>query len=170
MKKHSKNSTSNNIPRIGLGYDVHQFAQRRKLILGGVRIPHSAGLDGHSDADVLLHAICDALLGAAGLPDIGKQFPNTSKKYKNISSIILLRTVAHLLKKEGMLIGNVDSMVILQSPKIGEYIPSMKKKISKALGIPLHSISIKATTNEHLGFIGREEGCAALATTLIIHQ
>ena len=151
--------------RTGYGYDVHRFADGRKLILGGVEIPHTAGLDGHSDADVLLHAVCDALLGAAGFADIGHQFPNTDIKYKNISSLILLEKVFELLSGAGWAVGNVDGMILLEEPKIYKHISEMKKNISGVL--KCDNISIKATTSEGLGFIGKKEGCAANAVVLI---
>ncbi|MDD5362671.1 MAG: 2-C-methyl-D-erythritol 2,4-cyclodiphosphate synthase [Ignavibacteria bacterium] len=154
--------------RTGCGYDVHKFSYNRKLILGGVDIPHTAGLDGHSDADVLLHAICDALLGAAGFDDIGHQFPNTDIKYKDISSLILLKKVFALISGAGWAVGNVDSMILLEEPKIYKHIPEMKKNISSIL--MCDNISIKATTSEGLGFVGRKEGCAANAVVLIYRQ
>ncbi|MBV6478010.1 MAG: 2-C-methyl-D-erythritol 2,4-cyclodiphosphate synthase [Ignavibacteria bacterium] len=151
--------------RTGIGYDVHRFASGRKLILGGVEIPHKLGLTGHSDADVLLHAICDSLLGAAGYADIGNQFPNTDDKYKNISSLILLSETYKLLSDSNWKISNVDSIVILEEPKISSFIPQMKKKISDILHTD--NISVKATTSEGMGFIGNKEGCAAYSTALI---
>ncbi len=153
--------------KIGIGYDVHKFSENRKLILGGVEIPHSMGLEGHSDADVLLHSICDALLGAAGLGDIGKHFPNTDERFKNISSIVLLKNVKELLGREGYSIGNLDSTIIAESPKLLPYIQEMREKISKELGINLSDVSIKATTNEKLGFIGRSEGIASISVAII---
>lgn len=151
--------------RTGFGYDVHKFAVKRKLILGGVVIPYKKGLAGHSDADVLLHSICDALLGAAGFKDIGHQFPNTDPAYKNISSLILLEKTYKLLKSKKWKIGNVDSMIILEEPKIYEYIDSMKINISKIL--KSKNISIKATTSEGLGFTGQKKGCVAYSVALI---
>jgi 2-C-methyl-D-erythritol 2,4-cyclodiphosphate synthase len=151
--------------RIGYGYDVHRLAEDRKLILGGVEIPHSKGLEGHSDADVLLHAICDAILGAADFQDIGHQFPNTDPAFKNISSLILLKHVYELISKEGWKVGNVDSMIILEEPKIAKYIPAMKKNISEIVGC--EHISIKATTSEGLGFVGEKKGCSANAVTIL---
>ncbi len=153
--------------RTGIGYDVHQFSPGRKLILGGVHLPSKVGLLGHSDADVLSHAICDALLGASALGDIGSHFPNTMRKYKNYSSLLLLRSVRTLLHKAGYAIVNIDSMLIMQSPKISRFVPSMRKKIASALAIHSSQVSVKATTNEMMGFIGRGEGCAALATATI---
>jgi 2-C-methyl-D-erythritol 2,4-cyclodiphosphate synthase len=154
--------------RVGIGYDVHAFVRGRKLILGGVRIPYEFGLLGHSDADVLLHAICDALLGAAALGDIGKHFPNSSSKFKNISSLRLLDSVRRLLLKHHFRVINLDATILLQAPKILKYSPKMTKNIATTLGIHKDQVSIKATTNERLGFLGRGEGCAALATATII--
>ncbi len=155
--------------RIGIGYDVHCLVPNRKLILGGVKIPSTKGLLGHSDADVLLHAICDALLGASALGDIGKHFPNTSNKYKGISSIKLLKNVASFLNKNGFRINNIDSTIILEEPKIGKYIDSMRRKIGKSLDIPAALISIKATTHEGLGTFGRGEGCSAIAIAAVTY-
>ena len=151
--------------RIGYGYDVHRFAAGRRLMLGGVEIPHTVGLDGHSDADVLLHAICDSLLGAAGFKDIGHQFPNTDPAYKDISSIKLLEHVFSLISKEGWKVGTLDSMILLEEPKIAKYIPDMSAKISAALHCT--DISIKATTSEGIGFVGEKKGCSATAVTII---
>jgi 2-C-methyl-D-erythritol 2,4-cyclodiphosphate synthase len=151
--------------RVGYGYDVHRFAKGRRLVLGGVEIPHGEGLEGHSDADVLLHAICDALLGAAGFEDIGHQFPNTDARYKDISSLLLLEKVHSLLSEKGWKAVNVDCMVLLEEPKIYKHIPEMKKNISRVL--QCDNISIKATTSEGLGFIGNREGCSANAVVLI---
>ncbi|MCX7877411.1 MAG: 2-C-methyl-D-erythritol 2,4-cyclodiphosphate synthase [Ignavibacteria bacterium] len=153
--------------KIGLGYDVHSFIKGRKLILGGVHIPYEKGLKGHSDADVLLHSICDALLGAAGLGDIGLHFPNTDKRWKNISSLKLLEQVETLLKIKKFIIINIDSVIILEEPKISNYITEMKKNISRALKINTSAISIKSTTSEGLGFIGKKQGCAAYSVCLI---
>ena len=147
--------------RAGFGYDVHKFTLGRKLILGGVEIKHSKGLEGHSDADVLLHSICDALLGAAGLRDIGYYFPNTDPKWKNISSLILLAECSKLLKKKKFKIVNIDSTVLLEEPKISPYIDEMKKNICGTLKIKQSQLSIKSTTSEGLGFIGRKQGCSA---------
>jgi 2-C-methyl-D-erythritol 2,4-cyclodiphosphate synthase len=147
--------------RTGFGYDVHKFSAGRKLILGGVEIKHTKGLAGHSDADVLLHSICDALLGAAGLDDIGHYFPNTDKKWKNISSLILLNECNKLIKKKKLSIVNIDSTILLEEPKISPYIEEMKKNICKTLRISKSRLSIKSTTSEGLGFIGRKQGCAA---------
>ncbi len=155
-------------PRTGIGYDVHAFAPGRKLILGGVHIPFQLGLLGHSDADVLLHALCDALLGAAALGDIGKHFPDTNPKYKNISSLALLRRVGRLMVRHGLQIVHLDATVILQQPKILRHSAQMIRNIAEALSIAPGHISIKATTNEGLGFIGRGEGCAALAIATVV--
>jgi len=156
---------SSQIFRTGIGYDVHKLSAGKKLILGGVVIPHSVGLEGHSDADVLLHAVCDSILGAAGFPDIGNQFPNTDAKYKDISSMILLSETMLLISNENWKIGNIDCVIILEEPKLNQYIPEMKKNISGIINTD--NISIKATTSESLGFIGRKEGCAAFSTALI---
>ena len=154
--------------RFGLGYDVHRLVEGRKLILGGVRIPSKTGLLGHSDADVLLHAICDALLGAAALGDIGKHFPDTDKAYRGISSLKLLSHVGVLLQKQGYQIGNIDSTVILERPKIAKYVDLMCGRIGRALHISPHQVSVKATTHEGLGAFGRAEGCAAYAIASIV--
>lgn len=156
--------------RIGNGYDVHQLAEGRKLFLGGVEIPAEKGLLGHSDADVLLHAVCDALLGALALGDIGRHFPNNDDAYRNIDSKVLLEKVYELVSREGYEINNIDSTVILESPKLSGYIPEMKKAMSRILNCDGEQISIKATTSEKIGFIGREEGAAAFATVLLIQK
>lgn len=153
--------------RVGHGYDVHAFAEGRKLILGGVDIPHSKGLMGHSDADVLTHAVCDALLGAAALGDIGAHFPDTDAAYKGADSLLLLKAVVKLLKDKGYRIENIDSTLIAQKPKLAPYIEQMRKNLAAASGIELDSVSVKATTEERLGFTGREEGIAAHALCLI---
>lgn len=155
------------IPRIGFGYDVHQFAEGRKLILCGVEVPYHRGLLGHSDADVALHALIDALLGAAALGDIGALFPDTDSRYKDIDSRILLRRACEVLSAEGFKIGNVDVTVVAQEPKLRPHIDSMRGIVAKDLGIPLRNVSVKATTTEHLGFTGRKEGIAAYATAII---
>ena len=154
--------------RIGQGFDVHQLVEGRTLIIGGVEIPYDKGLLGHSDADVLLHAICDALLGAAGLGDIGRHFSDTDTKFKNIDSRILLREVARMVAEKGFHIGNVDATIIAQAPKMAAFIPRMVQNISSDLGLPESAINIKATTTEHLGFTGRGEGIAAQAVVLFI--
>jgi 2-C-methyl-D-erythritol 2,4-cyclodiphosphate synthase len=153
--------------RTGIGYDVHKLTTGRKLVLGGVTIEHFAGLEGHSDADVLIHAIMDALLGAAGLSDIGVYFPNTDMQYKDVPSIILLGIVKVLVKDAGYVILNIDSVVILEEPKISPFIPLMKKNISEALEISVGQIGIKATTSEGLGFCGAKEGAAAQSVALL---
>lgn len=153
--------------RIGQGYDVHQLAEGYELWLGGVKIPHEVGSVGHSDADVLLHAICDALLGGAALGDIGKYFKNTDPRWKGIDSKILLKHVCEMLIEEGYKIGNIDSTVCLQEPKIGKYIEQMKEAIANVTGLTLDRISIKATTTEEMGFVGRKEGLEAHAIALI---
>lgn len=153
--------------RIGSGYDVHRLTEGRGLIMGGVQIPYRLGLLGHSDADVLVHAIMDALLGAAALGDIGKHFPDTSMKYRGISSILLLEEVSHLLDEAGYSIINIDSTIVAQKPKMAPYIDSMRENIAKALALDVSSVSVKATTEEHLGFTGRGEGISASAVCLI---
>jgi 2-C-methyl-D-erythritol 2,4-cyclodiphosphate synthase len=153
--------------RIGFGYDVHRFAENRDLWLGGVKIPHSKGLLGHSDADVLIHAICDALLGAAALGDIGKHFPDTDPAYKGIDSKILLSETARLLATSGYKIMNIDSTIALQAPKIAPYIEQMRNTLSNLLEIGTGQVSVKATTTEKLGFEGREEGISAYAVVLL---
>jgi len=153
--------------RIGSGIDFHKLAEGRELWLGGVRIEHHKGALGHSDADVLLHAICDALLGAACLGDIGDHFPDTDNTYKNIDSKILLQRIFEIIKKEGYTVVNIDSTVCLQSPKIKSYVSLMQKAIASILRISEKDISIKATTTEQLGFVGREEGLIACATVLL---
>lgn len=153
--------------RIGSGIDFHQLAEGRDLWIGGINIPHHKGAVGHSDADVLLHAICDALLGALCLGDIGEHFPDTDKSYKNIDSKILLQKTIELINKEGYKIVNIDSTVCLQSPKIKPYVVAMQKVIARIAGITEKDISIKATTTEQMGFAGREEGLVAYATVLL---
>lgn len=153
--------------RVGLGYDVHKLTENRDLILGGVKIPYTLGLLGHSDADVLLHAIMDAMLGAAALGDIGYHFPDTDEKWKGADSRKLLEAVGEILKANGARVVNIDSTVIAQRPKIAEFIPQMRKNISDALGLPESAVSVKATTTEKLGFCGRGEGIAAEAVCCI---
>ncbi len=148
---------------MGIGYDVHQLVTGRKLVLGGVEIPHTRGLDGHSDADALMHAICDAVLGAIGEEAIGHFFPNTDPRWKNMPSKIFLEEAARQVARRGGKIVNVDATVIAQAPKIYPHIAEMKKRIAAALGISEKQIGVKATTNETMGFIGREEGIAAMA-------
>ncbi|HSD96230.1 MAG TPA: 2-C-methyl-D-erythritol 2,4-cyclodiphosphate synthase, partial [Sulfuricaulis sp.] len=153
--------------RIGHGYDVHPLIAGRDLILGGVKIPHSKGLHGHSDADVLIHAICDACLGAAGLGDIGQHFPDTGALYKNIDSRKLLRKVKEAIAEHGWKIANVDSTIVAQAPRVAPHLPQMIQNIAADLDIPQESVNIKATTTEKLGFAGREEGIAAHAVVLL---
>jgi 2-C-methyl-D-erythritol 2,4-cyclodiphosphate synthase len=153
--------------RIGTGYDVHRLVKDRDLILGGVKIDYEYGLLGHSDADVLVHAIMDALLGAAALGDIGKHFPDTEEAYRGISSIALLEHVARLLKENGYSVGNIDSVIIAQSPKMAPHIENMRKNIARALSIELSRISVKATTEEGLGFTGAGEGISSHAVCLL---
>ena len=153
--------------RFGIGYDVHRMVTNRKLILGGVEIPYIKGLIGHSDADVLCHAIADALLGAAALGDIGKHFPDTDERFKDISSLILLKHAAALLRTNNFQIINVDSTVVLQQPKIGPYIKKMRENIASMLDISIDQISVKATTSEQLGFIGMGDGAATYAVASI---
>ena len=153
--------------RIGQGYDVHRLVGGRKLIIGGVNIPYELGLDGHSDADVLLHAISDALLGAAALGDIGKHFPDTDEKYKGADSLMLLSEVGKLLYAEGYKIVNIDATIIAQKPKMSPYIAGMRENIANALKIDVKSVSVKATTEEGLGFTGKGEGISSLAVCLI---
>jgi len=153
--------------RIGFGYDVHPLKRGRKMILGGAHISHPRGPAGHSDADVLGHAIGDALLGAANLGDLGKHFPDSDKKFSGISSLILLKEIAKLLRRRRLKISNIDATLLLEAPKIMPYAEEMKKNISLALGIKPSQISIKATTSEKMGFVGRREGVAAFAVALI---
>ena len=155
------------IIRIGNGYDVHRLVEGRKLILGGVDIPHSTGLDGHSDADALLHALCDALLGAVGAGDIGSHFPDTDSKWKGISSLILLEQVTAICRDKGFEFSNIDTIIVAQKPKLAPFLPDMKKNISQAMAIDIGQINIKATTTEKLGFAGKEEGIAAYAVALL---
>lgn len=152
---------------IGFGYDVHRLKKGRKLILGGVEIAAPKGLDGHSDADVLIHALMDALLGAAGLEDIGHFFPNTDPKYKGVSSMVLLEIVYKELKKRKFTINNIDMTLVAETPKVYPYIKQMKENISKTIKLPKARIAIKATTNEKMGFAGRKEGIAAMAVASI---
>ena len=154
--------------RVGLGYDVHRFAEDRKLILGGVEIPYEKGLLGHSDADVIVHAIMDALLGAAALGDIGQHFPDTDPAYEGISSIRLLEKVGELLQENSYIIENIDSVIIAQKPKMMPHLPKMRENVAKALHIEPDRVSIKATTEEGLGFTGRGEGIAAQATCALM--
>lgn len=153
--------------RVGLGYDVHKLVEGRDLIIGGVNIPHKLGLLGHSDADVLVHAVMDALCGAAKLGDIGKLFPDTDPQYKGISSILLLKNVKGELDKKGWKVVNIDSIIVAQRPKMRPHIEAMEKNIAEALGIDADFVNVKATTEEELGFTGREEGIAAKAVCLL---
>lgn len=155
------------VMRIGTGYDVHKLAEGRKLILGGVEIPHEKGLLGHSDADVLVHAIMDALLGALALGDIGKHFPDTDPQYEGASSIELLRYVGGLIEEQNYVVENIDSTIIAQRPKLAPYIDAMRKNVAEALGLEPSRVSIKATTEERLGFTGREEGISSQAVTIL---
>ncbi|MCE5241903.1 MAG: 2-C-methyl-D-erythritol 2,4-cyclodiphosphate synthase [Syntrophobacteraceae bacterium] len=153
--------------RVGFGYDVHAFAEGRPLVLGGVTIPHTCGLLGHSDADVLLHAICDALLGAAALGDIGRHFPDSDPSYKGISSLILFDRTVRLVREHGFRVHNIDTTLVLQKPRLSPYIPAMVEEISRAADVPASAVNVKATTTERLGFTGREEGVAAYAVVLL---
>jgi len=153
--------------RVGFGYDVHQMKEGHPFILGGVQLDHHSGTFGHSDADVLAHAICDAILGAANLEDIGYHFPNTDDRWKGINSLVLLRECVRLIGEKGWKLGNIDAMLCIEAPKIKPYIPEMKSRIAEAAGIDTEDISIKATTNETMGFVGREEGVVAYAVCLI---
>jgi len=155
------------VNRVGIGYDVHRLKEGRPLVLGGVEIPHKNGLDGHSDADVLMHAICDAVLGAIGEGDIGQFFPNTDPQWRDAPSKVFLEEAARQVTKRNGKLVNVDSMLIAEEPKIGPHINAMKTNIASALGIPISSIGIKATTNETLGFVGRGEGMAAHAVASV---
>jgi 2-C-methyl-D-erythritol 4-phosphate cytidylyltransferase/2-C-methyl-D-erythritol 2,4-cyclodiphosphate synthase len=155
-------------PRVGIGYDAHRFASGRRLILGGVEIAHDRGLDGHSDADVLLHAIADAILGAAALGDIGQHFPPSDERFRNADSQRLLREVVHLAREAGWAPGNVDATVLAEAPRVAPHVPLMRERIAACLGLPRDAVSVKATTNEGMGSIGRGEGIAALATATLI--
>jgi 2-C-methyl-D-erythritol 2,4-cyclodiphosphate synthase len=156
--------------RIGFGFDVHQLGENEELWLGGIKIPHIKGTIGHSDADVLLHAICDAILGALALGDIGKHFPDTDQTFKGIDSKILLQQVITLIDSKGYKIGNIDSTLCLEKPKIISYVDEMRKVISDICMVSIDDISIKATTNEKMGFVGRQEGVTAYAITLLIKK
>ncbi len=156
--------------RIGYGYDVHRLVEGKPLVLGGVQIPFDRGLEGHSDADVLLHAIADALLGAAALGDIGKHFPNTDERYKGISSLILLRNVADLLARHRCVVVNIDATLVLEKPKIAPHADQMRQNIADALLLSIDRVSVKATTGEGMGFAGRGEGAAAFAVALLVQK
>lgn len=149
--------------RFGMGYDVHRLTEGRRLILGGVEVPHALGLLGHSDADVLLHALSDALLGAAALGDIGQHFPDTDPTYEGADSLVLLARVMELLGEKGYIVGNADCTIVAQRPKLKDYLPEMQENIARTLGVTLGEVNVKATTEERLGFTGREEGIAAYA-------
>ena len=153
--------------RIGNGYDVHRLVKGRKLILGGVNIPHSLGLDGHSDADVLCHALCDSLLGASGAGDLGKHFPDTDDQWKGVSSLVLLEETAKIIAKRGYQITNIDTTIVAQQPKLAPHIQAMTRNIAECLKIHFDQVNIKATTTENLGFTGREEGISAYAVVLL---
>jgi 2-C-methyl-D-erythritol 2,4-cyclodiphosphate synthase len=154
--------------KVGLGFDVHRLVEGRDLWLGGVRIPHTHGLLGHSDADVLIHAICDALLGAANLRDIGFHFPDTAGEYAGIDSKILLRKTLALLREKGYEVGNIDATICAEHPKLNPHIPQMQQTLAEVMGIPVDDVSIKATTTERLGFTGREEGISTYAVALVV--
>lgn len=156
--------------KVGFGFDVHQLKDGHPFFVGGVNLEHDKGAFGHSDADVLLHAICDALLGAANMGDIGFHFKNTDARWKDISSIILLKETVSLIKAKGFTVGNIDAMLCLEAPKINPHIPKMQEHIAEAIGISTEDISIKATTNETMGFVGREEGVVAYAVCLLEKQ
>lgn len=154
--------------RIGIGYDAHRFAPGRRLVLGGVEVPHALGLLGHSDADVLLHAIADAILGAAALGDIGHHFPPSDPRFRDADSLDLLREAVRLVGEAGYVVGNVDATVVAEAPKVAPHAPAMRARIARALGTTEANVSVKATTNEGMGFVGREEGIAALAVALLL--
>ena len=154
--------------RVGIGFDSHPLVADRRLVLGGVEVPHDKGLEGHSDGDVLTHAIMDALLGAANLGDKGSQFPSSDPQYRNILSLLLLERVAALLSDSGWRVSNVDATMLAQSPRLGPYIPEMRERTAASLGVPPARVSVKATTTDHLGFVGRSEGIAACAVACIM--
>lgn len=156
--------------RIGIGYDVHKLVQGRKLIIGGIEIPYSLGLDGHSDADVLLHAIMDSVLGALALGDIGKFFPDTDQNFKDIDSKILMKEVAKYVDEMGYKVSNIDSVIVAQKPKMAPYIDSMRETIAGIFNVSVHDIGVKATTTERLGFEGREEGISAQSVALLVKK
>ena len=153
--------------RVGIGYDVHPLVEGRKLFLGGVELAHSKGLEGHSDADVLIHALADAILGALGAGDIGHHFPNTDERWRGVSSLVFLREIRLLLEKRGAVLENIDASVIAEAPKIAPHLEKMKAKLGEALGIAAERVNLKATTNEKLGFAGRGEGIAAMAVACV---
>ena len=156
--------------RVGIGYDLHRLAQERRLVLGGVEIPYPLGLAGHSDADVLIHAMMDALLGAIGQGDIGKHFPDSDQRYRGISSLRLLERVMQLVRDAGYVVGNLDAVVIAQKPKLAKYFPEMRRILAQTMGCDESQINLKATTEEGLGFTGREEGIAASAVCLLVEE
>ena len=156
--------------RIGIGYDVHRLTEGRPLILGGVLVPHERGLAGHSDADVLVHAVIDAMLGAAALGDIGRHFPDTDPEWKGADSMQLLGSVVRLVREAGYAVGNVDATVVLQRPKLRPHIDAMRANIAEVLGVEVGQVSVKATTGEAMGFVGREEGAAAHAVCLLVER
>lgn len=156
--------------RIGIGFDVHPLVEGRKLIVGGVLIPSAFGVDGHSDADVLIHAIADALLGSLALGDIGHHFPTDNEKFKDLDSTIILASVYNLILQKGYALGNLDAVVVLQKPKIAPYIDKMRERLAQVMQVNPDQISVKATTTEHLGFVGRSEGVAAYASVLVIKK
>jgi 2-C-methyl-D-erythritol 2,4-cyclodiphosphate synthase len=153
--------------RVGIGYDVHPLVEGRKLFLGGIELVHEKGLEGHSDADVLIHALADAVLGALGAGDIGHHFPNTDERWRGVSSLVFLREIRKLLQKRGAVLENVDASVIAEAPKIAPHLEKMKAALGEALGLPVERINLKATTNEKLGFAGRGEGIAAMAVACV---
>ena len=156
--------------RIGIGYDVHKLVENRKLIIGGVTIPHEKGLDGHSDADVLVHAIMDSLRGALAMGDIGKFFPDTDMKYKDVDSMLLLKEVASFIDEKGYKIGNIDSVIIAQQPKMAPFIDSMRVRIAQVLEIDVEQVGVKATTTENLGFEGRKEGISSSSVAILFKK
>jgi 2-C-methyl-D-erythritol 2,4-cyclodiphosphate synthase len=153
--------------RIGMGYDVHPFVENRPLILGGITIPYRQGLAGHSDADCLVHAICDALLGAISAGDLGSHFPDSDPRYKDVESLLLLKRVTEMVEQKGFKIANIDATIVAQAPQLAPYRPRMEEKIAQTVGIEQGQVNVKATTTERLGFIGREEGIAAYAVVLV---
>jgi 2-C-methyl-D-erythritol 2,4-cyclodiphosphate synthase len=153
--------------RVGIGYDVHPLVEGRKLFLGGIELAHAKGLEGHSDADVLIHALADAILGAIGAGDIGHHFPNTDERWRGVSSLVFLREIRALLEKRGAVLENIDASVIAEAPKIAPHLDKMKVKLGEALGIAVDRVNLKATTNEKLGFAGRGEGIAAMAVACV---
>lgn len=156
--------------RVGIGYDVHSLTRGRPLVLGGIQIPHPLGLSGHSDADVLLHAICDAMFGALALGDLGRHFPDTDPQFKGISSLLLLKRAKEIVEERGWAVGNVDGIICAQRPRLADYIPEMVRNIARVLEVEEADVSVKATTTEGLGFIGREEGIAAHAVVLLVRD